>query len=256
MDDNEIRAGFRAAWSGEYVPIDELTADEAASIPDGWADLVGQSGTTVAAAVSGLWRDLAPGLTRTADLLERDVMQMGLARIRTPHHYVQEYRLGASASSATTEIALMYLLRDPRGRKPYIAWFGRTPFTGDLPDWWPSARAVVGDLATGFHDGFMRYSWDCGLLAIPDMHTVSQRWIEYTDTEAQLIEVTSGDDDRPVPREAWPDFRSMHVIAESTSEMGWAVADDVANGSGWGDGPDTMHPIANLAEAIEPMLGR
>ena len=65
--------------------------------------------------------------------------------------------------------------------------------------------ASEGDLATEFHDGFMLDSWDQGLLAIPDMQTMSELWIDYVDPDAEMMYVhREGDWQAAVPRDRWP----------------------------------------------------
>lgn len=255
MNVDEVRASFHGAFGARYLEFNELTEDETGRLPSLWRDLV-SARECAASDVAALWRELCPRLPRLADFLEEKLIQVGLSRITTPHHVVRDFQLGDHAGHDTTEIALTYLLRDPYDVVPFNVWFGRSPRCERVPDWWPSVRAVLGDLATDFHDGFMWDQWEQGLLAIADMPTVSEEWIDYIDPDAEDIYVHhEGDYQTAVPRDQWPDFSQLRVIAQGTSGRAWAVDQRRADNTGWGDGADTLAPISDLARAIEDMLG-
>lgn len=256
MDVSDVRRSFYGTWHANYVELDDLTPVELDGVPELWRELVSGDEGVAARQVADRWREWCPKLPRVADFLEEHTLQMGLSRMTTPHHVVREYQLGDRANYETTEIALVYLVRDLDGVAPFNVWIARRPALEQLPPWWDSVRAVVGDLATEFHDGFMLDSWEEGLLSSVDMPTVSELWIDYIDPTAEGLYVHREDDySDPILREQWPDFTQLRVIAEGTSNRAWAVDQTTANNSGWGDGADTLHPIGNLANSIEEMLG-
>lgn len=254
MNVDEIRRSFYGTWHATYLELDELTAQEAQDLPTIWRELVASS-DEAGGAVASLWRQLCPRLTRVAEFLEENLIQVGLSRMTTPHHVVRDFQLGDRAGYDTTEIALVYITRDLDHVVPFNAWIGRQPFRQELPAWWGSVQSVLGDLATEFHDGFMLDAWNQGLLAIPDMPTMSELWIDYVDPNAEMMYVhREGDYQAAVPRDQWPDFSQLRVIAEGTTNRAWAVDQRRADNTGWGDGADTLAPISDLAHSIEDML--
>lgn len=255
MDLEIVRSEIRGPWDPQYVDVDDLTAEEAGQVPDAWKALIGQPEGHAGPAVAAQWRRCCPQMPRVANYLERNTLRMVLVRRTAPHHYVREFQGGVECTNAhSTEIALTYVLRASGGRRRCQLWSGRVPHQGALPSWWPAVEAVTGTLSTELHDGFMEKYWNSGILAVRDMHTVSQRWVEYIDPAALRIRVERSATDRTaVPREEWPDFTQLHVVAEHTTMMAWAV--DASTGAGWGDGYDTMHLINDLAESVEDMLG-
>ena len=254
MNADEIRASFYGTWHATYLEADGLTPEESRGLPQVWRDLLA-AGECAAESVAALWREACPRLPRVADYLEDNVIQVGLSRMTTPHHAVRDLRCENHADDDTTEIALVYITRDLDHVAPFNAWIGRQPFRQELPPWWGSVRSVLGDLATTLHDGLMLDSWDQGLLAVRDMPTMSELWIDYVDPDAEMIYVhREGDYQAAVPRDQWPDFSQLRVIAEGTSNRAWAVDQRQADNTGWGDGADTLEPISDLALAIEDML--
>ena len=109
------------------------------------------------------WRRVCPSMPRLADYLKQHLLHVGLARINEPYHYVRAVQDGPQpeAERHQSEIALAYLIPDPREgvHRPFYSCFGRKPFGGQRPSWWPAVEAVLGTLATNLHDGFMEQFW-------------------------------------------------------------------------------------------------
>lgn len=224
MNIDDIRRSFYGTWHATYLEPGELSAEELQTLPSIWRELVRADEGAAAGDVAALWRELCPRLPLVADYLEENLIQLGLSRMTTPHHVVRELELGERARHTTTEVALVYITRDLYEVRPFVAWIGRQPFRGQLPPWWESVRSVLGDLATEFHDGFMLDAWDQGLLSIPDMPTMSELWIDYVDPDAEMVYVHKENDyASALPRDQWPDFSQLRVIAEGSTNRAWAI---------------------------------
>lgn len=258
MELSEIRENFRGPYAAEYVSLDDLTASEREHLPSSWSAAIGSPDEEIGPLMASRWREVCPTMPRLARYLERHLLHVGLARIKRPYHYVRQMQDGPQPESerTMTEVALVYLIADPDGSRPFYSWLGRRPYDGPQPAWWKSLEAVIGTLAVDLHDGFMHEFGESGIVAVSDMHSVYRRWIQNIDDNLVQMNVTvSPTDYTPIDRNQWPDFGSLMVIAEESTMMAWAVDPAKPDGSGWGGSYDMLHPFTDLAHQIETMIG-
>lgn len=260
MELSEIREYFSGAHGAEYLTIGDLTDRERETLPQLWSAALELRDEEIGSFMAAHWRRVCPSMPRLADYLEQHLLHVGLARINKPYHYVRAVQDGPQPEDERhqSEIALAYLIPDPREgvHRPFFSWFGRKPFDGQRPSWWPAVEAVLGTLATDLHDGFMHEFGESGIVAVPDMHSVYRRWIQNIDVNLMDMNVTvSPTDYTPIDRSQWPDFGSLMVVAEDSTMMAWAVDPAKPDGSGWGGSYDMLHPFTDLAHEIETMIG-
>lgn len=241
------------------ISVEDLQSDERESIPPAWSTALSRSGSNCGDFIADMWLELCPNMPRVASFIRSNLHGVLLAKLPREYHYVRILASGRPYDQVVlpSDIVLIYVFDGPAEWMAGRLWYGKLPLQGAVPEWWNSAHAVYGDLFTQLHNGFMTLSDLSGILQADDVHSISDRWIRYTDPDLEDFQVGwDYEGSRVIPRDHWPDFDQMLVLAENQTQEGWAVDSLKTDESGWGGTFDWVFPVDSIAKSIEDMIGR